>query len=189
MGISRSERGRPAIAWWRRIWARVVVLLIKISPPKELPASFSTADLPVDLQALYARVKRSSGLVADTVDGAIADFQHLREVVMGPGATADAVDDVTLLADAEEALREMLRMAPELQTLVELAGQRRSDRKGREATGEAMLAFRDRGRALHDLASAALQWASSRSAEDLARMQGCAANITACELDRRKRTR
>lgn len=177
MGIRRSERGRPALRWWRRMWARVVAMLVNISSPKQLQASNSAANLPDDLQELYARVKRTSGLVADTVDGAVADFEHLREVVMGPGATADAVDDVNLLADAEEALREMLRLAPELQTLVHLAGQRRSDRKGREATGEAMLAFRDRGRALHDLASAALRWASSRSAEDLARMQGCAARV------------
>lgn len=161
------------IRWWRRLWAGLRRLLADLRGPKALSAGRDASDLPDDLQELYQRV-RATGVVGDTSQRAILDYRHLRDVVMGPGATSDAIDDVSLLADAEELLRELLRRAPELQTLVELAGARAQDRKGREATGEAMLHFCDQAQVLHELTSAALRWASSQSTEDLVYMQRCA---------------
>jgi hypothetical protein len=54
----------------------------------------------------------------------------------------------------------------------------RTDRNEREAAGAALLAFRDRGRALAETTSAALRWLASRSAVDRARP--LSAYVAAC---------
>ncbi len=178
MSPARPAREVPAVGWWLRLWLRLLALLRGARPVKELRAARDDTPLPDDLHELYLQLAGKKGLVADTMERAVEDYRHLRAVIMGPGAGIDAVDDVTMLAEAEEALREMLQRAPHLQSLVELAAGRERDRKGREATGEAMLAFGDRGRALHDLSSSALRWASSQSADDLARMQECVDHLS-----------
>ena len=80
-------------------------------------------------------------------------------------------------AEAATVLRGLLESAPLVSALSTVAGERQDDRRGREAAGDAMLELRDRGRSLHDVASAALAWAASQSDENGKRLQECAARL------------
>lgn len=137
------------------------------------------ASLPEDLRETVRRLAHQKGVVIDTVTLAIRDYAHLRDVMMGPGASADAVDDVTMIAEAQALLRAMIVRAPDIKTLLEIADQRSNDRQGRASAGDAALVLRDQGRSLHEVSSAALQWASSRSEEDMRRLQERAQRLAA----------
>ncbi len=136
-----------------------------------------TADLPEELQEIVRGLAGHKGVVVDTVARALQDFAHLQEVMMGPGARGDAVDDVTLIGEAQELLHAIIVRAPEVKTLLQVAKDRPDDKPGRSAAGAAILEVRDQGRVLHELASAALQWASSRSEEDRKQLQQCAQRL------------
>jgi hypothetical protein len=135
--------------------------------------------LPEDLQADLRKLAHHKGVVVDTLALAIRDYGHLREVMMGPGASVDAVDDVTMIAEAQTLLRVMITRAPDVKTLLDIAGKRSNDREGRASAGDAALALRDQGRRLHELSSAALQWAASRSDEDMRQLQERARRLAA----------
>lgn len=139
--------------------------------------SEGASDLPEDLQEILRSLEGERGVVVDTVAHALEDFVHLRQVMMGPGASTDAVDDVTLIAEAQELLTAIVHRAPEVKTLLEIATKRTDDKAGRSSAGDAILVLRDQGRVLHELASAALQWASSRSEEDRMKLQRCAQRL------------
>lgn len=136
------------------------------------------AELPEDLQADLRKLAEDKGVVVDTLALAVRDYSHLREVMMGPGASVDAVDDVTLIAEAQTLLRVMITRAPDVKALLDIAGKRSNDREGRASAGDAALVLRDQGRSLHELSSAALQWASSRSEEDMQQLQERASRVT-----------
>ncbi len=169
--------------WWRQVFAKILRLLGR--RPAQLGAGQSPLvaleegvdDLSADLQEIVRSLAGRKGVVPDTVARALRDYRHLTKVMMGPGATADAVDDVTLIAEAEELLRAIILRAPEVATLLEVATKRADDKAGRSAAGDAILLLRDQGRTLHELASVALQWASSRSAEDREALQACAQRL------------
>ena len=153
--------------------------------PPQLPAGPGNAPsidehaaaLPEDLQVSLRSLGNEKGVVIDTVALAVRDYEHLREVMMGPGASTDAVDDVTMIAEAQTLLRTMIQRAPDVKTLLEIAGKRDNDRQGRASAGDAALVLRDQGRSLHEVSSAALQWASSRSDEDMQQLQERAATL------------
>jgi hypothetical protein len=169
------------VNWWKQIFAKILQLLgrqpAQLPPGRATPAGLehdAADDLPEDLRAIVADMKGHKGVVVDTVVQALQDFRHLRQVMMGPGASSDAVDDVTLIAEAQHLLRVILLRAPEVKTLLAIATTRTDDKAGRGSAGDAILVLRDQGRLLHDLASAALQWASSRSEADREQLQACA---------------
>ena len=173
------------VNWWRQIYTEILRLFGRRPaqlPPAKSPSpsakvSLDASELPEELQDILKSLDGERGVVADTVARALEDFLHLREVMMGPGASTDAVDDVTLIAEAQELLRAIILRAPEVKTLSEIATKRADDKAGRSSAGDAILALRDQGRVLHELASAALQWASSRSEEDRGKLQRCAQRL------------
>jgi hypothetical protein len=136
-----------------------------------------TAELPEELREIVRSLEGHEGVVVDTVARALQAFAHLQEVMMGPGAGVDAVDDATLLGEAQELLSAIIVRAPGVKTLLQVAKDRPDDKAGRSAAGDAILALRDEGRVLHDLASAALQWAASRSEKDRKQLQRCAQRL------------
>ena len=166
--------------WWKQIYTEILRLFGR--RPAQLPPATSTSvnlslhasELPEELQEILRGLEGEKGVVVDTVARALEDFVHLRRVMMGPGASADAVDDVTLIAEAQELLSAIVVRAPEVKTLLEIATKRADDKAGRSSAGDAILVLRDQGRVLQELASAALQWASSRSEEDRMKLQRCA---------------
>lgn len=160
--------------WWRRLLLRIRALFA--SAPKLLPAA-DVGQLADDLQEALERLGSEKGAVHDAAHRAVRDFGDLREVLMGPGASDDAAADVSLLAEAEDLLRSMLQRAPEVKALATIAGERGGDKQGRAAAGEALLQLRDQGRALHELASASLLWASSKKLEDQEAMRSCAERL------------
>ncbi len=169
--------------WWKQIYTEILRLFGR-RPAQLPPASSTTADLsrhaaelPEELQEILRSLAGERGVVVDTVSRALEDFVHLRQVMMGPGAGADAVDDVMLVAEAQELLTAIVVRAPEVKTLLEIATKRADDKAGRSSAGDAILVLRDQGRVLHELASAALQWASSRSEEDHRKLQRCAQRL------------
>lgn len=162
--------------WWQRLLLQIRALFARA--PKQLPAA-DVGELAEDLQEALERLGTEKGAVYDAAHRAARDFGDLREVLMGPGATDDAAADVSLLADAEDVLRSMLQRAPEVKTLASIAGERDGDKQGRAAAGEALLRLRDQGRALHELASASLLWASSKKLEDQDAMRSCAERLRA----------
>ena len=168
---------------WKQIFVEILRLLgrrpAQLPPARGVAPVFdeSAADLPDDLQEILRKLSSHKGVVVDTVAHAIRDYAHLRDVMMGPGASADAVDDVTMLAEAQALLRTMIVRAPDVKTLLEIASKRSDDLPGRSSAGEAILMLRDQGRSLHELASAAMQWASSRSEEDGRRLHECAQRL------------
>lgn len=169
--------------WWKEIYSKILRVLGR--RPAQLPPASATvvdisahsSDLPEELQQILRSLEGHNGVVTDTVARALKDFAHLQEVMMGPGARVDAVDDVTLVGEAQELLTAIIVRAPEVKTLLEVAKGRPDDKAGRSAAGDAILVLRDQGRVLHNLASAALQWASSRSEEDRKQLQQCAQRL------------
>lgn len=149
------------LAWFRRLLFRPAAL-----------TSGSALALPSGLRQDLEQLK-CSGVVRDTVASATQDYSHLREVINGPGSSGDIVDDVTVLAEAEALLRDIIARAPGVDTLARVATDRQDDRPGREAAGDAILRLRDDAKPLHDAASAALRWAAGGSSEDRDRFQQC----------------
>jgi len=180
--------GTAVGAWWRRLsgwirdlWSRERA---QLAPAARVQSSSVgvvfgaiALELTDDLQHILTDLATQRGVVVDTVAGAIEDYGHLRAVVMGPAATHDAVQDATLLGEAESALGAIIQRAPEVAVLAQVAGKRTDDRTGREAAGEAILELRDKRRALHELASAAIHWGASRSPEANQHMQQCAKRL------------
>lgn len=160
------------VSWLRR--------LVAGAPPRPLLGAPSdvrdrVASLDPDLASSLDHIG-DSPVVRDTVAAAVADFCDLRDVVSGPGAF-DVVGDLDLVADAEAVLRDIVARAPDVSALVAVARDRRRDRAGREAAGDALLALRDRARALSEAASAALVWGSTRDRADRRRLEQCAARL------------
>jgi len=145
--------------------------------PRQLAAAKVEAQMETlaeDLQDALRALGHDKGAVLDTAQRAVSDYSDLRDVLMGPGASSDAAEDVTLLAEAEDVLRSMLTRAPHVKTLAAIAARRSTDKQGREAAGEALLKLRDQGRALQELTSASLLWASSKSRAHHEQMHACA---------------
>lgn len=179
-------RLRARSRWWLRMLAWLRALFRRQA--RALPPSRRERDmLPDDLRDQLDELALDKGAVADSIQGAIRDYLHIRQVLLGPGASDSAVDDAALLAEAEVTLRSMMNRAGAVATLVRIAVHRTSDRPGRQATGVAMLHLRDQGRALHDTASAAIRWAATRDASDAARLRGCAVHLHAV-TERAERT-
>lgn len=169
--------------WWKQIFTKIMALLgrrpAQLGPNPVSPAHRlqDLSDIPEDLRDIVQSLQGEKGVVVDTVSRALQDYRHLKTVMMGPGATTDAVDDVTLIAEAQELLRAIVVRAPQVKTLSEIATKRTDDKAGRSAAGDAILVLRDQGRALHELASAALQWASSGSVSDRKQLEDCARRV------------
>jgi len=161
--------------WWRRLLIRIRALFAP-EPRALLPAA-ETESLAEDLQDALRRLGREKSAVLDAATRAVKDYGDLRDVLMGPGASSDAAWDVSLLADAEDVLRSMLLRAPEVKQLTAIAADRGSDKAGRAAAGEALLQLRDQGRILHDVASASLLWASSKTRRDQEALRSCAERL------------
>jgi hypothetical protein len=160
------------VNWWRRAFAHLLRLFgrrpLQLAAPSKVAQVFGSAAelLDADLQDTLKDLTDNKGVVTDTVAQAIRDHADLREVMMGPGATTDAVDDVTLIAESEAILRDIILRAPDISVLVRVASSRPHDKEGRESAGEAILGLKDEAMILHELASAALRWGASRSQED-----------------------
>lgn len=177
-GGNPEVAAEPARPWWQRLlaWLRRLqkrVLALPAAPEKREAGragrdELRSLSLPVR-QRLEA-LEDVQGAARATVDAAVQDYLHLREVLLGPGASTRALDDVEILASAEAALSYILEHAPRVWTLSNIAAQRERDRAGRQAAGEALLELDDVGKKLHDTASAAIQWASSRADEDCRRL-------------------
>jgi hypothetical protein len=161
--------------WWQRLLLRIRALFA-LQPHGLLPAA-ETEELAEDLQDALRRLGHEKGAVLDAAQRAVKDFADLRTVLMGPGASSDAAWDVSLLADAEDVLRSILLRAPEVKQLAAIAGARGSDKAGRAAAGEAILQLRDQGRVLHEVASASLLWASSKTLQDHEALRSCAERL------------
>lgn len=161
--------------WWQRLLHSIRALFAR-EPRGLLPAA-KTEELADDLQDAFRRLGHEKSAVLDAAERAVKDFGDLRTVLMGPGASSDAAWDVSLLADAEDVLRSMLLRAPEVKQLAAIAADRESDRAGRAAAGEALLQLRDQGRMLHDVASASLLWASSKTLQDQEALRSCAERL------------
>jgi hypothetical protein len=173
------------VSFWKQVLTTIMRLFgrrpAQLPAGPEGPASIDegAAELPEDMQAGLRKLAGHQGVVVDTVAHALRDYAHLREVMMGPGASVDAVDDVTMIAEAQSLLRAMISRAPDVKTLLDIAGKRENDREGRASAGNAALVLRDQGRSLHEVSSAALQWASSRSEADMQKLQERARGMTA----------
>tara|TARA_R110002096_G_scaffold16898_12_gene58116 strand:+ start:61029 stop:61550 length:522 start_codon:yes stop_codon:yes gene_type:complete len=161
--------------WWHRLLLRIQAFFAR-EPRAFLPAA-KPEDLPEDLQEALRRLGNEKSAALDAASRAVKDFGDLRTVLMGPGASSDAAWDVSLLADAEDVLRSMLLRAPEVRQLAAIAGDRGSDKAGRAAAGEALLQLRDQGRVLHEVASASLLWASSKTLQDQEALRLCAERL------------
>lgn len=186
-----APRGDSRIAvglWWHRLlrwFRRLKGRILALSPAADSfesrrPTQGQLNTLAPAIRAHLDALTGVKGAVRATVDGAVEDYLHLREVLLGPGASTHIFDDVEILASAEEALTCILEQAPELSALSSIASRRPRDRAGRAAAGEALLHLRDTGRKLHDTTAAALQWASSRSEADgrrLAERAGALSNL------------
>lgn len=161
--------------WWQRLLARIRALIDRAQPAR-LPAA-KTEELADDLRVALRELGTEKSAVLDAAERAVRDFSDLRTVLMGPGASHDAAWDVSLLADAEDVLRSMLSRAPAVKQLSALASERVADKAGRAAAGEALLQLRDQGRLLHEVASASLLWASSKSRADQEALRSCAERL------------
>ncbi len=142
----------------------------------QLPAP-SEEPLAEDLRLALRRLGSEPSAALDASERAVKDYRDLARVLMGPGASVDAAWDVSVLADAEDVLRSMLSRAPEVNQLAKLASERATDSDGRAAAGEALLRLRDQGRLLHEVASASLAWAASRSQKDQEALRQCAERL------------
>jgi len=167
--------------WWQRILLRIRALFTRA--PKQLSMG-EVSELAPDLQEALRELGTEQGAAYDAAQRAVRDYCDLRDVLMGPGASDDAGEDVTLLAEAEDVLRSMLLRAPQVRTLAVVATRRSGDAQGRAAAGEALLRLRDQGRALSQLTSASLRWASSKSPADLEAMRASAASLPLAYKDR-----
>ena len=163
----------PRSAWWRRLLAWLFPRRARrrrTLPDRATPAwQDQLASLPADLRVDLAALALDSDAVRATVTAAVADYVHLRDVLLA--ADAAPIDDVVLISDAEVTLRAIVARAPSIATVVAVARQRTGERPGRAAAGDALLDLRDDARALHDTASAALEWSASRTAATAARLR------------------
>lgn len=179
MSESRESLGRRV-----RRWLAAIVSWLELRMGERRPRQLggATPDWGARAATLDPELVRAlddigdSPVVRDTVASAIAHFCDLRDVVSGPGA-GDLIDDLDLVADAEAVLREIIGRAPDVSAVVAVARERDGDRAGREAAGDALLALRDRARALGEAASAALVWGASRDRADRRRLERCAARL------------
>jgi hypothetical protein len=137
----------------------------------------STAALPDDLQEQLDTLATTRGAVREAVAGAVDDYVHLCQLLLGPGSGASPVEDAALLAAAETTLRSILDRAPRVAALAAIAARRSRDRAGRAAAGDAMLHLRDQARALHDTTSAALRWTAERDADSADALRACADHL------------
>jgi len=178
-------------ALWRKIvlWLRTQVQDRRELLTSEVPRPQSAATLGVVFgatdcldQAIVGELENllefHPGVVSTTVQSALADYRDLHTLLDGP-AKRDVVDDVSILGETEAALAELVVRAGEVAILAKVAGTRQADRRARQAAGDAILDLQDRQRALGTLTSSALQWASSRTREDLEEYRRCAALISA----------
>lgn len=158
------------LAWLRRLFRRPRLLPGAAAGAAAAPDRWDPRvdSLDPDLRSDLDRLVASRGVVRDTVTRAVVDFCDLRDLIAGPGSF-DVVGDLDLLGEAEAALRELVTRAPDVLVVVEVARER-TGRGDRESAGAALLAFRDRGRALAEAVSAALRWSASRSAADRERL-------------------
>lgn len=159
-------------AWLRRRLRRSRLLAAASTPNGWDPRADS---LDAELRGELDRLADSRGAVRETITRAVVDYCDLRDLIAGPGSF-DVVGDLDLLGEAEAALRELVSRAPGVIVVVEVARDR-SDRVDRESAGDALLAFRDRGRALAETTSAALRWSASRSAVDRERLERAARSL------------
>ena len=182
MARSTGESSLIAQSIWQRLLARLRAIADWFrAGPLQLTGGSSISDvfgveadqLPAELQEILIQLVESKGVVVDTLRQAIGDCFDLRRVVMGPGASVDAADDMTMLAEADEVLREIIVGAPKVQVLVEVASTRSRDRPARESAGHAILVLRDKARTLRALSSALLCWAESHSEQDREHLEGC----------------
>lgn len=105
------------------------------------------ADLRKKLNALPSDVPPE---VERALGEAVEDFAHLRDLVAGDELASSPVDGAALVRDAERVLRRIADSAPAV------------------ARGGAPDELQRSTRALHDAASAAIQYAASRADDDAA---------------------
>jgi hypothetical protein len=163
------------IAWLRRMFGRP--RLLGPAPGDRGDWDPRAAELDGDLRGDLERLADSGGAVRDTVRRAVVDYCDLRDLIAGPGAF-DLLGDLDLLGEAEAALRDLVARAADISVVVAVARDR-TDRDEREAAGAALLAFRDRGRALAATTSAALRWSAGRSELDRRRLEEAVARLRA----------
>jgi hypothetical protein len=172
--IARVSRWLAAlIAWVHRLFGRRPRLLA--SAPRSGAWDPRARDLDAELRGQLSGLERESGVVRDTVTRAVVDYCDLRDLIGGPGSF-DVIGDLDLLGEAEAALRDLVARAPGVSVVVGVARDR-TDRGEREAAGDALLGFCDRGRALAVVTSAALRWSASRNAVDREQLESALARL------------
>ncbi len=117
---------------------------------KPLPRSIDRglAELPADIHPE----------IRELVDSAVEDYAHLHEIVSDPTLASNlGSDDTALLLGSEAVLIDVLKRAPLVSRVKELASRRGDDPSGQAAAEAAEGRLRRQTEALHDAASAALQ--------------------------------
>jgi hypothetical protein len=124
------------------------------APSSEAPRLPATAT-PVDEDE---RPPELPGSVQQIVDAAIADHGQLVEALQGD---ASREETVALRQEAEAMLRAIVREAPRVARVVDLAMRRPDDEAAAEAARAALARFQEHGRSLSAAASAAIRFLAS----------------------------
>ncbi len=164
------------VSLWHRLtnWIRGLFLRTRKRLVAPAPWGNRIVELDDELRASLAKLHIEAGVVRDTVKNAIADFFDLRDVLAANSQHHyDIVDEVTLLADARATVYSIIERAQGVESLINLAARRRGAKEEREAAGEAILRLRDDARALANVATTALSWASTHSSDDQAAFSAC----------------
>jgi hypothetical protein len=159
--------GSWLVPWWTAIVAVAIglgmtPLLSRVAQRVE-GTKMTSWDLPAELiPYLQALPQRLPGEVEYLLDVAFRDWMHLRDLV---GFTAESalksyVDMPALSRDAQRTVLYLLRRAPVVAKLVDLAHER-SDPQARKAAETAVRRLKAVGDVLHEAVTAASQFAAS----------------------------
>lgn len=136
-------------------------------PAPRRPWQDQLAQLPSPLQRALETLPRDlPDSVSDLVGDALEDFGHLQELTTGQALESAPIDEVLLLAEAEHAVAELLQRAKTVAIVVSLASRRLDDAPAQSASVEALGALKTECQEIHDITSAAIQYAATLSDED-----------------------
>jgi hypothetical protein len=127
--------------------------------------------------ALESLPKSLPDRVGHTLKEGLENYCHLREVLTDESIASSPVDNEAMLAEAEATLMKMTRRARVVTKVVALAERRSNDEAAARSAQDALEGFERHGLALHEAASAAIQYAATESREDASRLREHAENL------------
>ena len=165
--IGMVALGSWLVPWWTAILATAIgvamtPLLARVARRVE-STKMTSWDLPAELiPTLQALPQHLPGEVEYILDVAFRDWMHLRDLVgfTSESALRSYVDMPALLRDAQRTVLYLLRRAPVVAKLVDLAHER-SEPQARKAAETAVRRLKAVGDVLHEAVTAASQFAAS----------------------------